>query len=127
MTRSRRWRQPDPDLFAVPEIVNPLEVAEEPDPAPEQPGVCGRSRDETVDAEVDERGFLLSLRIPGDLLRGAHPDRLCRAVVEAVANARREAGRLTRERARARIDLAHRRRARRGDDRAGQDAAVRHG
>src|SRR5262245_46161936 len=101
MTRSRRWYQPDPDLFAAPELANPLEVAEigaqAPAPAPRQEGVRGRSRDETVDADVDERGALLSLRIPHHLLRGAHPDRLCRAVVEAVADARFQAGKQRRE------------------------------
>ncbi len=118
MTRSRRWCLPDPELFAPPEVVNPFGIleAETPEEAaaaePVRSSVHGRSRDETVDAEVDERGGLLSLRIPRHLLRGAHTEPLCRAVVEAVAHARHQAGQLARERARTRVDLAHSRRAR---------------
>jgi len=102
----------------VPELVNPLEVSDAvtqeaaKEDVQTRQGVCGRSRDELVDADVDERGMLLSLRIPRHLLRGAHPERVCNAVVEAVANARHQAGQLARERAQAREGLAHSRRAR---------------
>jgi len=119
MTRSRRWSQPDPELFAVPELPNPLETPETGTPEPKiqeaaqaQHGASGRSRDETVAADVDDRGVLLSLRIPHHLLRSAHPQHICRAVVEAVADARHQAGTRARERAAARVDLAGSRRTR---------------
>lgn len=48
----------------------------------------GRSRDGLVEAEVDRRGRLLSLDIPLHVLRGAHPERIGPACVEAVAAAR---------------------------------------
>lgn len=112
MTRTRRWYLPDPELFAVPEIVNPLEIPEAQEEAQAQHGTRGRSRDESVDADVDDRGVLLSLRIPRNLLRGAHPERICRSVVEAVADARHQVSRRANERAEARVGLAHSRRRR---------------
>jgi hypothetical protein len=85
---------PEEGLFDVPDVPDPFGVdapaAAQPD-EPEQPEwetVAGRSGDRMVSADVDRHGVLVSLRVAPEVWQGAHPQRVGRAIVEAVADAR---------------------------------------
>lgn len=85
-------------IFDAPDVTDPF-GAEEGEPArPPQEGLAGSSLDGTVSAEVDARGTLVDLRVRPEMLCGAHPQRLGRAVVEAMADARASASRAARRR-----------------------------
>ena len=65
--------------------------AEQLDEELEQGRFSGQSRDGAVTAVVSGRGRLMDLKITESVMRGAHPQVVGPAVVEAVAAARRQA------------------------------------
>lgn len=111
VARQRPWQPEVPDAFTVPDVpavaeLAPPAAAVAPEVAAAASGetanetVAGRSRDRSVDVEVDLNGHLRSLRIDPSALRGPHPQRVGAAVVEAMSVACTLANRLYNERRR---------------------------
>ena len=84
-----------PDAFAPPDVPGVPDGTDGSDPPAattagdtvEEPRARGRSRDGSVDVEVDLRGRLCHLRIDPRALRGPHPGRVGAAVIEALTEA----------------------------------------
>lgn len=112
VARQRPWQPEVPAAFTVPDVPEAAELVPPPAAAaaPEVAAtagvetangtVAGRSRDGSVEVEVDLHGHLRSLRIDPSALRGPHPQRVGAAVVEAMSVACTLANRLYNERRR---------------------------
>lgn len=111
VARQRPWQPEVPDALTVPDVPEVAELAPPAAAAASEVAataggergnetVAGRSRDRSVDVEVDLRGHLRSLRIDPSALRGPHPQRVGAAVVEAMSAACTLANRLYNERRR---------------------------